>query len=317
MPMQTRTLDAAGGARDIPAWLAHEHRVAMSRHGFVDALTKVSRGPIRTIVMLALAFSIHHGAIQSRQSCRRTQEGQMNVERENWWMDVSESLQAAFDRRDLFQRAARIAEGLGYPYSCYGMRLPDSATAPSIELMDSYPFGWMTHYENRKYINVDPTVRIACQENTAVLWSNRLFSRAPELWADAQATGLRVGIAQPSWAAYGAFGLFSLARDAEPISASEQRSLRPRLRWLADTTHQLMQRLILGPDAVRPPRLSAREQEVLSWTADGKTSWEVSQILSIAESTVNFHVKNIMTKLQVQNKLQAAAKASALGLFFT
>ncbi|MBX2881042.1 MAG: LuxR C-terminal-related transcriptional regulator, partial [Granulosicoccus sp.] len=35
--------------------------------------------------------------------------------------------------------------------------------------------------------------------------------------------------------------------------------------------------------------LSAREAECLTWTAKGKTSWEIAVILGIAESTVSFH----------------------------
>jgi DNA-binding CsgD family transcriptional regulator len=60
--------------------------------------------------------------------------------------------------------------------------------------------------------------------------------------------------------------------------------------------------------------LSSREKEVLNWLKNGKSSWDMSVILRISESTVNFHVYNIMQKLGAINRPQAVAVATHLGL---
>ena len=60
--------------------------------------------------------------------------------------------------------------------------------------------------------------------------------------------------------------------------------------------------------------LSTREKEVLNWLKQGKSSWDISVILGISESTVNYHVYNIMQKLEVVNRPQAVAVAVRLGL---
>jgi DNA-binding CsgD family transcriptional regulator len=60
--------------------------------------------------------------------------------------------------------------------------------------------------------------------------------------------------------------------------------------------------------------LSERENEVLNWLKQGKSSWEMSVILAISERTVNYHVYNIMEKLEVANRPQAVAVAARLGL---
>ena len=44
------------------------------------------------------------------------------------------------------------------------------------------------------------------------------------------------------------------------------------------------------------------------WTAEGKSSWDISQILSISESTVNFHINSAKRKLGVYSKPHAVAK---------
>jgi len=60
--------------------------------------------------------------------------------------------------------------------------------------------------------------------------------------------------------------------------------------------------------------LSDREKACLSWTALGKSSWEIGRILAISESTVVFHIKNAMKKLGTNNRTLAAVKAMKLGL---
>ncbi len=55
--------------------------------------------------------------------------------------------------------------------------------------------------------------------------------------------------------------------------------------------------------------LSARELEVLRWTAQGKTSLEIGQILSLSDHTVNAYMTNAIRKLDCVNRTQLVAKA--------
>ena len=55
--------------------------------------------------------------------------------------------------------------------------------------------------------------------------------------------------------------------------------------------------------------LTERETEILRWLMEGKTSWDISKILSISERTVKFHVNNTLTKLNAINRTHAVAKA--------
>ena len=60
--------------------------------------------------------------------------------------------------------------------------------------------------------------------------------------------------------------------------------------------------------------ITLRESEVLQWIHMGKTNWEISSILDISSFTVKNHVRNILRKLAVENRNQAAVKAVKLGL---
>jgi DNA-binding NarL/FixJ family response regulator len=55
--------------------------------------------------------------------------------------------------------------------------------------------------------------------------------------------------------------------------------------------------------------LTQREQEVLKLLAQGKTNRDIATCLSLSEHTVRSHLRGIMQKLQVTNRVQAAALA--------
>lgn len=57
------------------------------------------------------------------------------------------------------------------------------------------------------------------------------------------------------------------------------------------------------------PQLTKRELEILKWAAIGKTAFETSCIVNLAERTVVYHLTNIMKKFKCSNKGQAVAFA--------
>ncbi len=59
--------------------------------------------------------------------------------------------------------------------------------------------------------------------------------------------------------------------------------------------------------------LSDREREILTLIAKGASNREIAETLFITEGTVKNHVTNILSKLDVRDRTQAALKARALG----
>ncbi len=58
-------------------------------------------------------------------------------------------------------------------------------------------------------------------------------------------------------------------------------------------------------DGARIDALTRREREVLALLAEGHTTQEVSEALSISVMTVQSHVKNVLAKLGVHSKVEA------------
>jgi DNA-binding NarL/FixJ family response regulator len=60
--------------------------------------------------------------------------------------------------------------------------------------------------------------------------------------------------------------------------------------------------------------LTVREAEAMNWVAQGKSSTDTAVLMGLSERTVNFHVNNVVQKLGVATRLQAAVRCAMLGL---
>ena len=86
--------------------------------------------------------------------------------------------------------------------------------------------------------------------------------------------------------------------------------LEPHIPILQPIGYAAFYRLIeLTDQKTEVPRLSEREKEVLAWIADGKTDWDIGEILAISRRTVEWHIQQAMHKLGATNRTQAVVLA--------
>ncbi|MGZ4107048.1 MAG: response regulator [Tumebacillaceae bacterium] len=69
-----------------------------------------------------------------------------------------------------------------------------------------------------------------------------------------------------------------------------------------------------GPQETAPDVLTPREREILAYVATGVTNRHIAERLVIAENTVKNHIKNLLDKLSLDNRVQLAAYAVRHGL---
>jgi two-component system, NarL family, response regulator LiaR len=104
------------------------------------------------------------------------------------------------------------------------------------------------------------------------------------------------------------FGPADLARAIERVYRGES-SLHPAI------ARRVLQELTHPPQ--RPPTsqpLTEREVEVLRLVAHGESNHEIAATLRISEATVRTHVSNILSKLHLASRTQAALYALRKGL---
>lgn len=103
------------------------------------------------------------------------------------------------------------------------------------------------------------------------------------------------------------------------LKTTEADDLRRAIRAASDGQVQLspeaatrLMREVRAPDS--PESLTERETDVLRLVAEGKANKEIAQGLGIGEKTVKTHVSNILAKLGVQSRTQAALHAARIGM---
>jgi two-component system NarL family response regulator len=61
-------------------------------------------------------------------------------------------------------------------------------------------------------------------------------------------------------------------------------------------------------------QLTKREIQLLRWMAEGYSNKAIAEQLFISENTVKYHIRNILQKLDVQNRTEAVSYALREGL---
>lgn len=179
----------------------------------------------------------------------------------------------------------------------------------------SYPDECLTAYKSRNYVQDDLIVKKNFTDYKLQYWC--VEKKRPEqseyLISFAIDYNIKAGYAQGS-KPFGPEKNASLFTFASAAMKSDMRTdtiltlIIPHLHLALSQVCRKKQ--LLGNSIA----LSQREKEVLDWVKQGKSSWDISVILGISESTVNFHIYNIMQKLGTINRSQSVAVAARLGL---
>lgn len=105
--------------------------------------------------------------------------------------------------------------------------------------------------------------------------------------------------------------------DGYLLKELEPEELCPRIRQAAQGTllieggtPELLQAVLTAPAlAVDSPDLTAREAQTLAHLAGGLSNKEIARELGISDETVKVHIKNLLRKLKLKSRLEAAVWA--------
>ena len=109
----------------------------------------------------------------------------------------------------------------------------------------------------------------------------------------------------------GAIGYLLKDTEADDLIRAIKAAASGQVQLSPKAAERLMREVRI-PD--NPEKLTDRETEVLRLLAEGKSNKEIAAILYIGETTVKTHVSNILTKLGVPSRTQAALYAVRIGL---
>jgi LuxR family transcriptional activator of conjugal transfer of Ti plasmids len=219
--------------------------------------------------------------------------------------------------------AATLVRALGFTWFSYGVPAlaRDSGRPDDIGmLLSSYPEGWRDLYRRRGYHAEDAVLLHGRDALRPFHWGDKAHLRsltpgARRLFFEARAFGIASGIAVPVHGPRNISGLFSVSGpEAEQPAVDVGRPAFQALLVVAQVVHARVLQLRTDRPARSSVKLSEHERLCLLWTTQGKTAWEVAQIIGRSKATVDFHLRRAAGKLDAANKVHAAFKARELDL---
>lgn len=218
---------------------------------------------------------------------------------------------AIADVWEIYMTAAKRA-GLEFGIACF---LTDDKSIATTAFANSMPGHWLENYARENYQDCDPLMRRNHAEVSSFAWamsdydSQQLTAGQQQWRADNRSAGIERGITIPD-RHDGHLKIITLCGTPGEIAPDDRRALHfAGLEALAR-----MHELGLQGDQGRVPPFSPRERECLHWIVAGKSDWEIGQILSISEKTVNTHVERAKHKLGVTSRAQVIVAAMRHGL---
>ena len=164
----------------------------------------------------------------------------------------------------------------------------------------------------------DPVAQHCKRASVPIIWNQDTYTSIGQgdRWETQARFGYRTGIALALHMPEGRHFFLGVDRDQSlPQSSAEVTRMVADLQLFAVHAQDAALRVLLPAlPQVDIPNLTPRELESLRWTMEGKTAWELGNILGISERTAVLHINNATHKLDCINKHQAVLKALRLGI---
>jgi LuxR family quorum sensing-dependent transcriptional regulator len=181
-------------------------------------------------------------------------------------------------------------------------------------VLDCWPAEWTQRYFAHGYISRDPAIHGVTTCSGPFLWRELepIYRDSPDARRVMEEAGdfkLRSGFTIPLATLEGDVAGLSVAGEHLEIAPAE----RGMLTLLA--TYALGRSFVLRETRhTQSPSLTPREREALQWAAEGKSEWEIGEIMGISEHGVDKHMRAARQKLGTTSRTHAVAEAIRQGL---
>jgi len=185
-------------------------------------------------------------------------------------------------------------------------------------LLNGWPMEWFDLYMAKQYYDHDP---IALRSQTTAkpfFWNDALAQTeltvcARQVIVEAAEFGLKAGLSVPVYRGDGMLSCVTMGGDQLDLPPRAKDALHLVSFYAYDKARLFQhEKLCIVPRATKA-LLTKREQEILSWVAQGKTDHEIAIICDISPNTSHQHVRRAMAKLDAVTRAQATAKALLAG----
>jgi LuxR family quorum sensing-dependent transcriptional regulator len=225
-------------------------------------------------------------------------------------LEFAQGADAERDPVQLQRRFAQVVAQFGVDFfSAVVTASPGNKSRPRL-LFGQVNQAWSERYDARGYLQVDPTVQMLFETRKPFTWleaterfkstqGDRLLAEAAEF------TGAREALVIPIHDPQGETGAVILSGQAVALDPEVRPILHLASVYFSSVGRDLIQEAALDPHCP----LTERQRECLRWVMDGKSDWEIGEILAISERTAHNHIEAAKRQLDVGTRTQAVVQA--------
>nr|WP_244436991.1 LuxR family transcriptional regulator [Bradyrhizobium japonicum] len=219
-------------------------------------------------------------------------------------------LVTAKEPADFSRTMAVTAESL--ELSCFAYLALPRANDGRPQLISTYPTDWTSHYLENRYQRFDPVVQEALGSAEPFQWGLGLAEKSysslqRQMLDEASHFGIRFGFTIPIHDGRGPIAALTFASDQRNIKFENCITRQSRvLQLMTLYFHAHVRRASKSEQETAGIVLSPRELECLDWASQGKSAWEIGQIIGISKHTVTSYLQSAKEKLGVRTIVQAA-----------
>jgi LuxR family transcriptional regulator, quorum-sensing system regulator BjaR1 len=212
--------------------------------------------------------------------------------------------------KEIFRRSA---ERHGFTaFLCAAPPSPDRQIVSPI-LFEEWPEAWTSTYVERRHYVHDPMLKEIFRTADPFLWSEAMAKRESTkaeltVMAEAEKAGMNEGFVIPIYGVGGAIHAFTMTGEA-PRTDSKARAELHLLSMYAYARARRLRRHSGGT----PVSLTMREREALRWVAQGKSDWEIGEIMGTSDSAAHKLIESAKRKCNVSTRIQAVVIAIRQG----
>ena len=241
----------------------------------------------------------------------------------SWPPAWTAAIDAAASASDPGRSLRPVLAELGFDgLTCIVLASAAAGSERTLEMWCTAPSTWTERYRDFGYALVDPRVTMTARRLAPVIWDAADIDgdwTVRRFLGEAARNGVRSGFAVAFRERFDTRTVvaFDIARSPMgDVGCAAIAGMSGNLMLLAASLHErvIRPRLRAPANDGLPQGLTHREHQCLRMAAHGLTSGDIGGKLGIAERTVNFHMHNILRKMEAVNRPEAIAKALARGV---
>jgi LuxR family quorum sensing-dependent transcriptional regulator len=208
----------------------------------------------------------------------------------------------------------RVLCGFGFEFFCFSDFVRPNQKFEEVMWACRVPPEWLKLYLEKDYARDDPSIRMCKRTVNPFEWREAVYDperepRAAEVVQRTHDFGLSNAFLIPIPSPSGCLGNVWIGGYHAELNEQTKTAIHLMALYAFDRIRDLT-----APSEREKPGLTAREREVLTWVASGKSAWEIGEILRISKRTVDEHAQTAYRKLGAGNRAHAVAIALRDGM---